>query len=188
MPDEPDLSRRSFAARQGSIAEAEIAISLQSSKWRTQGLDTEFLCRQAVSGALAAVGSDDEMLEISVVLADDALVRRLNRENRGHDRPANVLAFPGEPHGEILPDGAPRLLGDVVLAHETVSREACRLDKPFEDHLRHLVVHGALHLLGYGHDTESEAQAMESLETTVLAEMGVPDPYSGENAGADGPV
>lgn len=109
----------------------------------------------------------------TLALADDALVRDLNRRFRGKDRPTNVLSFPsGEPPA---PGG---MLGDIVLARETVEREAALDGKPFDHHLIHLVIHGMLHLLGYDHESDEEAEAMERLETAVLADLGIPDPYA----------
>lgn len=116
-------------------------------------------------------------IEIGVSLADDAEQQRLNRDWRGLDRPTNVLAFPAWEPGAPIPSGAPLLLGDVVLAFETVAREAQQQGKPLGDHLSHLVVHGVLHLFGHDHAGEAEAIAMESLETAILASLGVPDPY-----------
>jgi probable rRNA maturation factor len=118
-------------------------------------------------------------IEIAVNLADDAVQQQLNRDWRGVDRPTNVLAFPAWVPGAPIPIGAPLLLGDVVLAFETVVREAEEQGKPLADHLSHLIVHGVLHLLGYDHATEAEAVTMESLETSILARLGVPDPYRG---------
>jgi probable rRNA maturation factor len=111
---------------------------------------------------------------VSIVLTDDAEQRRLNRTWRGADAPTNVLAFP---LAGAAPPGAPVLLGDVVLAFETVAREAAEQKKPLADHLRHLVVHGVLHLLGFDHRTDTEAAIMEARETEILAGLGVPDPY-----------
>jgi len=111
------------------------------------------------------------------VLADDGEQRRLNRTWRGRDAPTNVLAFPAAPAGVPAVAGAPLLLGDIVLAGETVAREAAEQGKPFADHLRHLVVHGVLHLLGYDHDADEAAVAMEAIETSILAGLGVSDPY-----------
>ncbi len=118
-------------------------------------------------------------IEIGISLADDAAQQRLNRDWRGIDRPTNVLAFPSWEPGAPIAAEAPLLLGDVALAFETVAREAAAQGKPLADHLSHLVVHGVLHLLGYDHATEAEAVAMEALETTILASLGVPDPYRG---------
>jgi probable rRNA maturation factor len=120
-----------------------------------------------------------------VVLADDAFVRSLNREYRGKDAPTNVLSFPfQQPAGASPPDDAeadvtePRHLGDVVLAAETVSREADAQGIPPAHHLQHLVVHGLLHLLGHDHDTDAQAEIMERLEVEILAALGVADPYA----------
>ena len=111
------------------------------------------------------------------MLGDDARQQRLNHAYRGIDRPTNVLSFPAWDADDPAPPGAPVLLGDVVLAFETVAREAQEQGKIFADHLRHLIVHGVLHLLGYDHHVEREAADMERLETVILAGLGVPDPY-----------
>ena len=116
-------------------------------------------------------------VELGVTLAGAAEQRRLNRDYRGHDAPTNVLAFPAWDPAMHLPPGAPILLGDVVLACETIAVEASDQHKPIADHLRHLVVHGVLHLLAYDHQTQAEAVEMEGLETVILARLGVPDPY-----------
>jgi probable rRNA maturation factor len=118
-----------------------------------------------------------DRVELGIRLADDAEQRRLNRDWRGIDLPTNVLAFPAWEPGAGVPEGAPWLLGDLALAYETVAREAQQQDKAFADHFRHLVVHGVLHLLGYDHATDVEAAQMEALETSILAELGVADPY-----------
>ena len=114
---------------------------------------------------------------VDVTLTDDAAQRTLNRTWRGKDTSTNVLAFPGADPAIPPPVGAPLLLGDVVLAYETVAREALEQHKPLADHLRHLVVHGVLHLLGYDHTEPAEAAAMEAREIAILAELGVPNPY-----------
>jgi probable rRNA maturation factor len=116
-------------------------------------------------------------VELGITLADAARQRQLNRDYRGVDAPTNVLAFPVWEPGTRLPPGAPVLLGDVVLAVETMAQEAAEQKKPLADHLVHLTVHGVLHLLGYDHLTQAEVTAMESLERSILAELGVPDPY-----------
>jgi probable rRNA maturation factor len=116
-------------------------------------------------------------VELGITLADAANQRQLSRDYRGLDAPTNVLAFPVWEPGTRLPPGAPVLLGDVVLAMETVAQEAAEQKKPLADHLVHLTVHGVLHLLGYDHLTQAEAATMESLERSILTELGVPDPY-----------
>jgi len=106
------------------------------------------------------------------VLTDDSAIRVLNRKWRGIDAPTNVLSFPAE-----IPPGAPALLGDIVLAYETVAREARRDGKPFAHHVAHLAVHGFLHLCGYDHERDSDAGIMEQLERTILRRLDIPDPY-----------
>jgi probable rRNA maturation factor len=116
-----------------------------------------------------------------VALSCDDEVQRLNAAYRGFDKATNVLSFPALPTVG-LPAGATDAhalaIGDIVLAHETVVREACELDIPAAHHLQHLVVHGLLHLIGYDHETDGEAEVMEALETALLATLSIPDPYS----------
>ena len=114
---------------------------------------------------------------VVVLLTDDEAVRGLNARFRGKDAPTNVLSFPAPPNPE-------RHLGDLALAFDVCAREAAEQGKPFEHHLQHLVVHGVLHLLGYDHMSDDEAEAMEGLERIVLAGLGAPDPYQ---AGPKGP-
>jgi len=150
--------------------------------WKHACPDADQLAREAVRVALA-IGVTPTALpspagvELCIVLADDTEQQRLNSLFRGQDTPTNVLAFPAwEPGMRSLP-GAPLSLGDIVLAFETVAREAAEQSKPFADHLRHLIVHGVLHLLGHDHQTTDAASMMEALETVILAKLGVPDPY-----------
>jgi len=114
---------------------------------------------------------------VDITLTDDDEQRILNRTWRSKDAPTNVLAFPAADPAVPVPNGAPLLLGDVVVAFETVRREATEQEKPLADHLRHLVVHGVLHLLGHDHENAAEAAIMEAREIAILAELGVPNPY-----------
>lgn len=116
-----------------------------------------------------------------VALSSDAEIARLNGTYRGKPKPTNVLSFPAGP-GLHAADGEAPFLGDIVLAHETIGREAAERGVPFEHHLQHLIVHGLLHLLGFDHETEEEARAMEALEVRALARLGIADPYAGEEA------
>jgi len=112
--------------------------------------------------------------ELSIVLTNDGKQQALNKKWRGQDRPTNVLSFPQiEP---FAPVGG--LLGDIVLAYETVFEQAREQQKTLCDHLSHLVVHGFVHILGYDHQTGIEASQMESLEVRVLAHLGIADPYA----------
>jgi probable rRNA maturation factor len=120
--------------------------------------------------------------ELCIHLADDAHIRQLNARWRGLDKATNVLSFPAADAARIE---EARLLGDIVLAFETVAREAEAEGKPIVDHYRHLVVHGFLHLIGFDHERDDEAQRMEAMETRILARLGVADPYrAGELADA----
>ena len=113
--------------------------------------------------------------EASIVLGDDALLRSLNHTYRGKDRPTNVLSFPFQP-----PPGAEqgRYIGDVVLAATTVAREAGEQGTAPAHHLQHLVIHGLLHLLGFEHETDAQAEVMERLEVQILSALGIDDPYA----------
>jgi probable rRNA maturation factor len=112
--------------------------------------------------------------EIAIALSCDADVRRLNAQFRGKDKPTNVLSFPAAA-GPDDEGGAPS--GDIVIAYETVLREAATEGKPLHHHLAHLVVHGLLHLAGHDHDTDNDAETMEALERRILESIGIPDPY-----------
>ncbi len=158
----------------------EIAVAVEGGDWRGGLPDPEAVCRLAAQAALRHLKRDtDPGLEISIVLTDDAAVHILNRDYRGLDRPTNVLSFPsGDPMSEEASSAVPVLIGDVVLAYETVFAEADRQRKAVAAHLSHLVVHGVLHLFGYDHEAEDEAQRMERTETEILNGLGLPDPYS----------
>lgn len=153
-----------------------IDIAAPMRQWMDILPDAEALVRGAVTAAWKAGGGNTTAaVEVSVVLADDATVRTLNRDHRGKDKPTNVLSFPiGDVGGS---NAAPVMLGDVVLACETVTAEAAAQGKSVADHLRHLVVHGVLHLAGYDHENDAAAEEMERLETRILADLGVGDPY-----------
>lgn len=153
----------------------DIDVEVQSPLWDAQPAADETV-RAAVAAAAARAPGAGEM---SVLLADDAAVQALNRAWRGIDKPTNVLSFPAAAPKAA---GIPALLGDVAIAFETVAREAGEEEKPFLHHLAHLVVHGYLHLLGYDHGTDSEAEAMEALEREILAAMRIPDPYRADAA------
>jgi probable rRNA maturation factor len=114
--------------------------------------------------------------EVSFLLADDAAIAELNGQYRGKPKPTNVLSFPA---ADVPPGTGPQPLGDIIVAYETLVGEAEDEGKPVLDHLAHLTIHGVLHLAGYDHETDDEAERMEALEREILATIGVPDPYSG---------
>lgn len=139
--------------------------------------ELEALVAAAVGATLAELGLAPDGSEVSVVFTDDAHIRELNAGWRDKDKATNVLSFPAFPvkNGtKVLPP----MLGDIVLAYETVKDEAALDEKPLEHHLSHLLVHGMLHLLGYDHETDVEAEEMEGLERRVLARLAIRDPYA----------
>jgi probable rRNA maturation factor len=156
-------------------ASVTIDLALRSARWRKALPDAAERAEAAARAALAGARRRlPHATELSIVLGDDALVRTLNARWRGRDRPTNVLSFAS---GEKRRAQHPHLLGDVVLAFETVAGEAAAQQKPLADHLMHLVAHGVLHLLGFDHGRAAEASRMEALERRVLKGVGVPDPY-----------
>ena len=130
---------------------------------------------------IADAGTGDA--ELAVMLTNDGGIRTLNCNWRGIDKATNVLSFPAlQPTGDA-PDDMPRMLCDIAIAYETTRREADEEAKPFEHHLSHLAVHGFLHLIGYDHENDDDAEAMEALERDILAQLGIPDPYAGSGNG-----
>lgn len=136
--------------------------------------------------AFAKIGEfavpEGSAVEVSLLFTDDAHIHELNRDFRGRDKPTNVLSFPDTPFdADSLEDAAdwqePLLLGDIAIAKETLIREADAQGKTFEDHFCHLLAHGILHLMGYDHINEADAVKMETLETEILAIMGIDNPY-----------
>jgi probable rRNA maturation factor len=146
-----------------------IEVLVQSGLWKEPG-KAKTVLRRAVRAAAAALSTSDA--ELAIVLSDDSAVRVLNRQWRGIDKATNVLSFPTETR-----EGEPPLLGDIVLAYETIAREARNEGKPFAHHLAHLAVHGFLHLNGYDHERDDDAEAMEELERGILRRLAIADPY-----------
>lgn len=140
--------------------------------------DAETIIMRAIAAAAAGAPVDTAGTELAVMLTDDDGIRTLNRNWRGFDKPTNVLSFPAlQPEGEV-PEGMLRMLGDIAIAYQTTQREAENENKPFANHLSHLAVHGFLHLVGYDHENDTDAEEMEGLERTILAGLGIPDPYA----------
>jgi probable rRNA maturation factor len=146
-----------------------IDVIVESTQWGALP-DAQAVARNAIAQALAALKGRPDA-ELAVLLTDDAAIQRLNATWRGLDKPTNVLSFPAA----AAPD-SPHL-GDIAIAFETTAREAKDEGKPLADHLAHLAVHGFLHLAGYDHESDAEAEAMEQLERDILARLNVPDPY-----------
>ena len=138
--------------------------------------DLERLTERAIGAALAHAEADPNV-EVGVLFASDAEAARLNSEWRQKDYAPNILSFPA-PQIQDVPEGEPKPLGDLILAVGTVTREAEQQGKPLTSHLTHLIVHGTLHLLGFDHIEERDAQRMEAAEIAILAGLGVADPYS----------
>jgi len=147
-----------------------IDIDIEAAAWTDALPAVEDIVRRAV----AAVGADRPLGSIAILLADDPDVRDLNRRFRDQDRATNILSFPAAAT-------AKGYLGDLALAFGVCAAEAEAQEKKLGDHLSHLVVHGVLHLLGYDHESDTDAERMESLERDILAELGIADPYAGED-------
>ena len=150
-----------------------VEVGCSAKGWAGALPGAEAVAHRAANAAWKAAG--DGAAELSILLSGDEEVRMLNRDYRSQDKPTNVLSFPA---GDEDAAGRPRLLGDVVLALETIEREAAAQSKPLADHLSHLTMHGVLHLLGHDHETETQATAMEALETEILRGLGIADPYA----------
>jgi len=153
-----------------------IDLTVEAGDWPARRSLRAFV-KKAVDAALIEDGAEaDAPSELGVVFTDDAHIQALNAEWRGKDKPTNVLSFPAFP---LSPgDRLPPMLGDIVLAAETVAREAELEGKPLDHHISHLVIHGLLHLLGHDHEDEGEADRMEALERAALARLAIPDPYA----------
>ncbi len=166
---EPDAGKTGESAA-AAVSDHDLALDLYFEKGAWPDADgLERLAGEAVAAALAVCDAEiPENAELSVVFTDDATIRTLNAKWRNKDKATNVLSFPQ--------DGGP-ILGDIVLAQETVAEEAGLANKPPEHHIAHLLIHGFLHILGYGHDDDETAMTMENLERAALAELGIADPY-----------
>ena len=149
-------------------------LTIEDPRWSERLNLAERLLTQAASAGLTQAGFNEPAL-IDVLLTDDAEIQSLNRDHRGQDKPTNVLSFPAGETPAI--PGQPRPLGSIALALETVEREAIEANRDLSHHFMHLIVHASLHLIGYTHDEEDEAERMEALEIKALAGLGVSNPY-----------
>ncbi len=153
-----------------------IDIEIEDESWIKAAPDAELLVEDAAAAALTQIDFDGG--GVTILLTDDESVRELNARFRQKDYPTNVLSFPAPQN----PEGH---LGDIALAYGVCAREAAEQGKPLAHHLQHLVAHGVLHLVGYDHETDAEAEQMEGLERVILAGLGVPDPYAAEQGDHD---
>jgi probable rRNA maturation factor len=164
-------------AAERRAAALQIDIQTQSPLWEGQPLAGQTV-RDAVIAAASALSTAGG--EVSIALTDDSSIRALNRDWRGIDKPTNVLSFPAADHkaGE-----GTRLLGDIIIAYETLERECNDENRIFLHHLAHLAVHGFLHLIGYDHETDTQAEEMEGLESKIMTRLNMPDPYLSRDLG-----
>lgn len=154
--------------------------------WEETGIDLDDFAEDVIALALSMAemppSLKDREIEVCVVLTDDSEIHALNRDFRGMDKPTNVLSFANldsdSAADELAMEDMPFALGDVIIAWDTMQREAIDLNRKFEDHLRHMLVHGTLHLLGYDHMNDEEAAVMEGLEIRILEKMSVENPYA----------
>ena len=186
-----DLGHKALQSMELSIPEQggndtmlEVTIQLKTpAAWKTRLRPYCKTVRETCESAIAAtkLAKYDCQWSMAVVLADDAFIKKLNRDYRGKNKATNVLSFPSEPDIERNAKTFSRQgeyeLGDIILAYETILREATEQKKSFTHHARHLLVHGTLHLLGYDHMEQAQAQAMEKLEIKILKKQNIDNPY-----------
>lgn len=152
-----------------------IDITIHDQGWADKE-SLEKLAAEAAEATFARLDLQDTASELSLVFTDDAEIRRLNAQWRNRDKATNVLSFPAFPVRAGEKPGP--MLGDIILARETIEQEAGRQGKPLTHHLSHLIVHGLLHLLGYDHENDDDAEIMEALEREIVHTLAIPDPYA----------
>lgn len=153
----------------------EIALSIEDNRWNKIP-DLQNLCERAVSAAVKNIDLRP-FAELSIAFIDDTHMQNLNKKYRQKDKPTNVLSFPATPI-----DGFAPLLGDIVLAYDTLETEAETANISLEDHLTHLVMHGFYHLQGYDHQNDQDAKIMEALEIKALSHLDIANPYARERS------
>lgn len=166
----PSGRRSASMAKPALRKSPSVAIIVEDARWRAGFPGLRPQLRRAARLALKRAGGAADGT-LTILLSDDAALRRLNADFRGKDRPTNVLSFPAAANPE-------NHLGDIAIAFGVTAREAGEAAKPFSDHATHLAVHGVLHLLGYDHETGAEAKVMEPLEVEILSALGIADPYA----------
>jgi probable rRNA maturation factor len=169
------------APRRPTAKTPNVEVVVQAAAWRRRPR-AKATVKKAV--LVAAKVASTRPADLAIVLTDDSAIRALNRQWRGKNAPTNVLSFPAASPARGKSRAAPLYIGDIVIAYETTAREAAAEGKRFSHHLAHLAVHGFLHLLGYDHEADDEAIAMERLERRILARLSVPDPYDLRDAEA----
>jgi len=186
MSEAPKNFPENSSGQEGGMDDsADVDVIVEAPEWEALGLDA--LAVEVCTAALTALGLPAQRFEIALLACDDARIATLNADFRDSPQPTNVLSWPAThidlPLGGMpaLPDPAPDAprheLGDIAIAYQTCVREAHDQGKPVQDHLSHLLVHAVLHLLGFDHINDADAVQMEGLETRILANLGVPDPY-----------
>lgn len=165
----------------------DVHVSLEDARWNkvVDGAIESFL-KTYILAALThpdVVSHIPKNLEVSVVLTNDDEIRELNRDYRGKDKPTNVLSFPQEVDLSTMKHlDACVLLGDIVLSIETIQLEVIQQQKLMQHHLAHLIIHSTLHLIGYDHEIDSDADRMESLEVDILSHHNIPNPYESDTS------
>jgi probable rRNA maturation factor len=150
-------------------------IQIEDTSWAALK-NIEALCQKAIDQAcLEAKPKPMKGAELSILFTNDAAIQALNKQWRNIDKPTNILSFPAVPPNRIAKSP---LLGDLALGFETIQSEAITDEKTLENHLTHLIIHGFLHILGYDHETDAEADIMEALEISILAKLNISDPYA----------
>lgn len=151
-------------------------ILIEDQRW-VATLDLQFLVDRVIAAALSVLDADNgESAEVSLLFADDARISLLKGAWLGNNAPTNVLSFPAADVGQPPCEGN-RFLGDMIFSFDTIRREAEDEGKSFEAHLAHMIAHGFLHLMGYDHIDDEEANVMEALESRALLTLGMPDPW-----------
>ncbi len=170
----------------GDAPQAIVDVIVEDDRWHAVGI--ERIAAKAFHATLRQLGLDGAFWEISLLACDDAKISTLNADFRGKPQPTNVLSWPNAERAArvagatpILPNAEDQMiddeLGDIAIAYETCAREAKEAGKTMQDHVTHLIVHGILHVLGYDHVRDADATLMEGLESRILGNMGIADPY-----------
>ena len=170
----------SATRRKSRTEPVKLEVIVRSALWQKRRT-AKTVIKKAISAAAKAAST--QPAELAIVLGNDSGIQALNRDWRGKDQPTNVLSFPAAPiQSARKSSGKSRVptpyIGDIVIAYQTTAREAVAEGKPFDHHLAHLAVHGFLHLLGYDHENDRDAEIMERLERRILKRLAVPDPYA----------